>query len=91
MQCILCRVVQNRKLSESKKRHITLVSQSIYDVSDTSKETVSLKLLIKCRIILRCKQIFKFFIKTTGLLYLTNVSIEILNNVIYHLQITVLH
>ena len=90
MQCILCRVVQNRKLSESKKqhikkKHITLVSQSIYDVSDTSKEMVSLKLLIKCRILLRCKQIFKLFMKTTGPLYLTNFSIEILNNVIYHL------
>lgn len=40
---------------------------------------------------LRCKQIFNLFIRTIEPLYLTDVSIEILNNVIYHLGITVLH
>lgn len=40
---------------------------------------------------LRFKQIFNLLIKTTEPLYLTNVSIEILNNAIYHLGITVLY
>lgn len=60
--------------------------------SDKSKEMVSLKTInLMQDSDLRYKQTYKLFIKTVGLLYLTSVSAEILNNVIYHLRITILH
>lgn len=75
-----------------KKQNITFVLQSIYDISDKSKEIVSLKIIHSMQDYnLRFKQIFNLLIKTTEPLYLTNVSIEILNNAIYHLGITVLY
>lgn len=75
-----------------KKQHITFVLQSVYDISDKSKEIVSLKIIHSMQDYnLRFKQIFNLLIKTTEPLYLTNVSIEILNNAIYHLGITVLY
>lgn len=45
MKCILCRDVQNRKLSGSKEQHITFALKSIYDISDKSKEVISLKII----------------------------------------------
>lgn len=92
MQGILCRVVQNRKLSGSKeKQHTTFVLQSKY-ISDKSKEMVSLKIknLIQDSNV-TCKKIFNHFTKTIGPLCLTNVSIEKLNNEIYHFRIIALH